>query len=141
MNRFITKIFSVFLAFFLAPFLLANARFDGESSDLKDVAKPYVGTYECEEILFGGKNETDAFEYFRLELTLNGEVKISTKDKRGHKRTAKGAYKQDKKSGKFQIYGVKYFGNKKFDFEFLNEDMYIYSKIGSRLLSMRFVRI
>lgn len=57
----------------------------GAAGGLKDISKPYLGTYECEKIYFGEKEYTDYFDYVRFELKGKGELALSYREKGGRK--------------------------------------------------------
>ena len=56
-----------------------NAVAEGRRDSLEEVARTYLGVYECKSLYFGGEDKKDTFEYFRLELKSNGELLISYK--------------------------------------------------------------
>ena len=50
---------------------------------LEEIARPYLGVYECKSLYFGGEDKKDIFDYFRLELKSKGELVLSYKLKNG----------------------------------------------------------
>lgn len=78
-KRIILKSAAFASAVVLSPLLFSVSALGG----LKDVAQPYLGTYECEQIFFGGEERTDDFDYLRIELRPKGELKLSVKKRTG----------------------------------------------------------
>lgn len=140
MKGFLSKKIGAFFVFFLAPVFMGNAVSE-DKSGLKDVAKPHAGVYECEELVIGGIDRTDSFAYFRAELTLDGKLRLTSKDKNGHKRKTEAAYKQDRSSGRFYIIDEKYLGDRKFEFEFQGGELCVCAKIGDKILVMKLKRV
>ena len=48
---------------------------------LTEISRPYLGTYECESLYYGGEDKLDSFEYFRLELQTEGKMKLLYREK------------------------------------------------------------
>ncbi len=69
-----------------------------KKDDLPSIAKPYLGEYECEKALLGGKDLLEKFAYIRLELKSNGEWVARAKGKDGKRaeRTGRYAYDEEK---------------------------------------------
>ena len=53
------------------------------SGSLEEISRPYLGVYECKSLQFGGEDKKNSFDYFRVELTSNGELIVSYKPKNG----------------------------------------------------------
>lgn len=140
MKGFLSKMAGAFFVLFLSPAFMGNA-VSGDKSGLKDIVKPYAGVYECEEFLIGGIDKTESFAYFRVELTLDGKLKLASKDKNGHKRKTEAAYEQDRSNGKFYIIDKNHLGNRKFEFEFRGGELCVYAKIDGKMLVTKWKRI
>ena len=69
-----------------------------ERTDLKDVASPYLGLYECTEARFGGKDLLNEFEYLELELEKEGTFILHYCAKNGQKGEETGTFEYDKES-------------------------------------------
>lgn len=63
-----------------------------EMSSLRDVAKPYVGEYQCEKMTLGGDDVLQNYEYVRLKLSYNGKFTLFYRDKNGRKGEYGGEY-------------------------------------------------
>lgn len=98
-KRIILKSAAFASAAVLSPLLLNVSELGG----LKDVAQPYLGTYECEQIFFGGEERTDDFDYLRIELRPKGELKLFCKEKDGHKWEKEAKYSYDAETNKLTI--------------------------------------
>ncbi|MBR2442429.1 MAG: hypothetical protein IKB20_05135 [Clostridia bacterium] len=64
---------------------------------LKEVAKPYLGVYECKEAKLGNEDYLQRFEDITLELKGNGEFILTFREKGGRERREKGKYTYDEK--------------------------------------------
>ena len=69
-----------------------------ECVDLKDIASPYLGVYECTEAQFNGKDLLNTFEYLHLELEKEGTFTLYYSAKNGKKGEEKGNFVYDKES-------------------------------------------
>lgn len=52
--------------------LLLSSNAWSKDGKLKDVARPYLGTYECTQLFFAGENLLGRFALFRVELKTDG---------------------------------------------------------------------
>ena len=80
--------------------LLANPK-----TSLKEIAKPYLGVYECESLYFGGENKKDIFEYLRVELNPKNELLVGYKLKKGESGKVKLDYEYDFKEKTLHVTG------------------------------------
>ena len=76
-----------------------------EGDSLKEIAKPYLGVYECEWLYFGGENKKDIFEYLRVELKTKGELLVAYKLKKGEKGQVPLSYEYDFKEKTLRVSG------------------------------------
>ena len=84
-------------SFMLACLLSCASLFSNmREGDLKDIAKPYLGEYECKSAQLGAKDCLEKFSYIRLELKENGCYTLQYKEKGGSKKTQEGRYAYDK---------------------------------------------
>lgn len=65
------------------------------NDSLKEIAKPYLGTYECEWLYYGGVDRKEIFDYLRVELKTKGELLITYKTKRGERTEVPLSYEYD----------------------------------------------
>ena len=77
----------------LIGFLLLWSLFSGwKGSSLKDIARPYLGVYECESATLGERECLEDFSYIRLELLPENEFTLSYQLKMGKKGEEQGKY-------------------------------------------------
>lgn len=72
--------------------------FSQKSGDLKQITKPYLGTYECESATLGVKEYMQDFAYIRLELKKDNAFTIYYKTQDGKKGEESGTYCYDEKT-------------------------------------------
>jgi hypothetical protein len=63
-------------AFVGAILLSVTAGAWSKDGKLTEITKPYLGTYECERLYVGDDDKIEEFEYVRLELCKDGELKL-----------------------------------------------------------------
>ncbi|MBO5737579.1 MAG: hypothetical protein J6S04_07195 [Clostridia bacterium] len=68
----------------------------GVKGELKDIAKPHLGMYECTEARMGDREYLDRFSYIHLELKADETFVLYYCEKDGKKRTQEGRYRYDK---------------------------------------------
>lgn len=101
MKRFrLTGAFCV-LVCVLSLFFAVGAK---KEESVKEIAKPYIGTYSCERILFGGEERTEEFSRLSVELKANGTFTLSATDKRGRKYSGGGEYVYDRESDEISFF-------------------------------------
>ena len=80
----------------LTLFLSANGwTTDGK---LTEISRPYLGTYECEYLCVGDENKLESFDYIRIELLADGELKLSYREKEKDRKSISLAYDYDEES-------------------------------------------
>ena len=67
-------------------------------NDLTDIAKPYLGVYDCTQAKLSEKDLLANFDDLKLELKDKGEYVLYVKEKGGKAKKVKGKYQYDKKS-------------------------------------------
>ena len=87
------RLISALLSVMLTLFLFFTAC---ERTDLKDVASPYLGLYECTEARLNGKDLLSEFEYLELELEKEGTFTLHYCAKNGQKGEETGSFEYDK---------------------------------------------
>ena len=65
-------------------------------STLKDIAKPYLGEYECKSAQLGKKDLLENFSYIRIELKDSENFTLYYKEKEGKGKEVEGKYVYDK---------------------------------------------
>ena len=134
MSKILTKIACVVLALFLSPFLFGNTQKKEEG--IKEITKPYIGTYECERLMFGGEDCTEKFVYFRVELTGDGQFIVRAKDKKGKKHGGAAAYRAEDEEGKFVLFQKRFVSTKKIPFEIHGGEKTLSTRFGPKMVSI-----
>ena len=73
--------------------------------DLTDIAKPYLGVYECTEARIGGMECLSRFTFLHLELKADETFLLHYCEKGGEKHTQVGRYSYDKEKGVITLQG------------------------------------
>lgn len=107
---------------------------------LQDIAKPYLGTYECEKIFFGNEDATDRFDYIRIELMSEGEMKLLYKEKEGKRGEAKAEYSYDVEKNVLTITADVMGQEKKKSVPVEKGAFDLSVRYGGKMLLMKFVR-
>lgn len=68
---------------------------EGSRDSLEEIARTYLGVYECKSLYFGGEDKKDIFEYFRLELKPKGELLLRYKLKNSRENQIPLTYEYD----------------------------------------------
>lgn len=105
---------------------------------LKDIARPYLGTYECKYARLGEDDLLKSLDYIRFELLPKDVFKIEFKDKNGVKGLYRGHYTFSEKNGEITI-NENIFGKKvKKTFSAENGAIQVNLKFGDAPLSIKF---
>lgn len=72
---------------------------------LKEIAKPYLGVYECKRLYYGSENKKDIFEYLRVELKSKGELLVTYKLKDGENGKVPLSYEYDFQEKQLRVTG------------------------------------
>ncbi len=67
-----------------------------QKGELKDIAKPYLGVYECTDAKLSDEDLLTRFDDLKLELKDKGEYVFYWKEKGGKTRKIRGKYRYDK---------------------------------------------
>ena len=104
--------------------------------DLKDIAKPYLGVYECKEATLNGKDFLDEYEYIHLELKTDEQFIIHLCEKGKKKMELSGKYVYDREKGEFRVSGAGNIFKRKF---VLQEGvLQVYLHLGKKNLLLKF---
>lgn len=104
--------------------------------DLKDIAKPYLGVYECKEATVNGKDFLDEYEYIHLELKTDGKFIVHLCENGKKKKDISGKYVYDREKGEFRVLGV---GNVfKRNFSLKEGVLHVYLQLGKKNLLLKF---
>ena len=74
-----------------------------KDSTLKDVARAYLGEYECSYARLGDKEYLEGFDFVRLELKKDGTYRLTFKEKTGKKHAETGRYEYDESAKKLRF--------------------------------------
>ena len=90
---------------FILTILLSIVTLFPASKDntLKDIAKPYLGTYECRSAQIGSKDCLEKFSYICLELQDEENFVLLYQEKGDGKKEVKGKYTYDKEKGVLKL--------------------------------------
>ncbi len=105
------------------------------NSTLSDVAKPYLGIYECKSATLGSKDILDKFEVLELELKEEHFV-VYYKEKRGGKKKMEGEYRYDKEREVVTLTDKK--GGMKREFPLKDGNLTVVLPIGKKALTLQF---
>ena len=67
-------------------------------SDLTDIAKPYLGVYDCTQAQLNNEDLLASFDDLKLELKGKGEYVLYVKERGNKMKTVKGKYRYDAQS-------------------------------------------
>ncbi len=109
----------------------------GRESDLKDVAKPYLGVYRCTEARIGEKDLLEEFSNIRLELK-EGEYILYYREKAGRSGKVEGKYRYDKERESLLL--TENTSGVKREFPFANGKLTVAFPVGRRECVLQFER-
>ena len=106
----------------------------GAKEDLKDIAKPHLGIYECTEARLGERELLDRFSYIELELKSDEKFILHYCEKEGEKQQQEGSYRYDKEKGVITLLG----GGMERDFPFSDGVLMVVILLGGRTIHLKF---
>jgi hypothetical protein len=104
---------------------------------LKDVSNPHLGFYQCESATLGQEDLTEFFDFVRVELTKDGKMILSFKDKFGRKGEYVLNYEYDREKGEITLLSP---GEGKRTFPFKDGEWTISIPYGEKLFHAKFTR-
>ena len=104
---------------------------------MTDITKPYLGEYECKQVLLGQEDCLKNFTNITLELKPKNQFILSYKAKDEKKRTIKGNYEYDDEKELVTLKSEEMQGIKR-SFPLKGGTLYITLPVGEKTLSMRF---
>ena len=107
-------------------------------NSLTEITRPYLGMYECKQILLDGEDKLKEFEYVTLELKSDGEMVLSFLDKQGKKGKTIAEYEYDEKMQTITV--IKSIGNQKMKrtFPLKNGSILVHLIYETRTIIMKF---
>ncbi len=109
-----------------------------KNTDLKDIAKPQLGVYECTEARLGSLDCLDRFADVRLELKDEERFLLLYKEKGGARKKVEGKYRYDKER-KILTIEEDATGFKR-EFPFVDGKLTVAFPVGGKTLVMQFER-
>ena len=106
------------------------------TGSLKEIAKPYLGVYECVEAKLGGKDCLGPFEELSLELKADGSFYLYYQERNRDSRREKGQYRYDPEKKTLTLVGGGEFIKREFPLE--NGILTVTVRVGDKLLNMQF---
>lgn len=106
------------------------------ASGLKEITKPYLGTYECTEARLSEKEYLSDFDYIRLELKPKNEFILYCKKKGGREFRENGKYQYDYQRGVIKFVGSS--GALKREFPLTNGNITMEIPFGGKNLFLEF---
>ena len=106
----------------------------GLKGELKDIAKPHLGMYECTEARMGDKEYLDRFSYIHLELKADERFILYYCERDGEKHVQKGRYKYDREKAVITLVG----GGMKREFPFTDGILTIVIPLGGQMIQLKF---
>ena len=132
----IAKKLLVSCAFFFMPINMQAAL----PKNLTEITRPYLGVYECEQLLFDGKDLLDDFKYIKIELKSDGEMLVHFSDKQGKKSSVSARYEYDEQVELLTVSTQMGTKTIKRSFPLKNGELYVHITYETKTLSMKFVQ-
>jgi hypothetical protein len=74
-----------------------------KEGSLTEISRPFLGEYSCESIQFNGEDKLSDFEYLKLEICSNGEMKLRFKEKNRKDKCVNLQYDYDENKKEFIV--------------------------------------
>ena len=75
-----------------------------KKGDLKEIAKPHLGIYECKIARIGEEDYLERFSYIRLELKDGGKYELTYREKQTAEKRKTGKYRYDEQRETLTLY-------------------------------------
>jgi hypothetical protein len=106
----------------------------GAKESLKDIAKPYLGVYECTDARVGEQEYLSRFERLHLELQEDGVFLLHYCEKKGKPQTQQGKYRYDSERGQLTLLG----GGVEREFPLSEGVLTVVIPLGGRTIHLKF---
>lgn len=128
------KSFLFGFALFLTPIQSSAAL----PNTLTQITKPYLGMYECTQLLLDGENKLDEFKYIKIQLKHDGDLVFTFLDKKGMKGESSAQYEYDEDRQALAVYSS--LGGKKLKREFplKNGEIFVHIIYETKTIMMKF---
>lgn len=107
-----------------------------KESTLDDIAKPYLGEYECKKAQIGSLDCLKRFSYIRLELKDEENFTLHYKEKGEKKKQFNGKYAYDKEKGTLTLIEEK--GRFEREFPLSDGRLTVSLPVGEKMLVLQF---
>ncbi len=74
-----------------------------QNTELKDIAKPHLGVYECKRATLGGRDVLKGFREITLELQDEENFRLLYAEKKGERKEVKGKYLYVQEKGELTL--------------------------------------
>ncbi len=113
---------------------------DKKGDSLKEIAKPYLGVYECERLYYGSEDKKDIFEYLRVELKTKGELLVTYKLKKGESGKVPLSYEYDFEEKTLRVTGQWMLLKIDKKFPLANGEITVVMNLFGKLVNVKFAR-
>lgn len=108
-----------------------------KKSTLPEIARPYLGEYECILATLGSEEILSSYDYIKLELKPNGSFVLSYQMENGEKGEESGEYSYDENKQELRVRLGKN-GIIKRNFPLQNGEIVAQVRIGLKMLTLKF---
>lgn len=108
---------------------------------LTEITRPYLGMYECNQLLMDGESKLDEFEYIKIELKSDGEMYLYFLDKTGKSGQAIAEYTYDEKAQMLTMFKKIGQQTMKRSFPLKNGEILVYLIYETKTITMKFKQI
>ena len=119
----------------LATLLFALPNF--KKGELKDIAKPHLGIYECKIARIDEVDYLSRFSYIRLELKDGGKYELTYREKQGGEKRKTGKYRYDEKKETLTLY-LDEVGLVKKEFSLKKGVLSVHITLGEKTMQLQF---
>ena len=108
---------------------------------LTEITRPYLGMYECKQLLMDGESKLEDFKSIKIELKSNGQMLLYFEDRKGQKGKASAEYEYDEKSQTITVYTSVGSQKLKRTFPLKNGELFVHLIYETRTVTLKFEQI
>ena len=108
---------------------------------LTEITRPYLGMYECKQLLMDGESKLEDFKSIKIELKSNGQMLLYFEDRKGQKGKASAEYEYDEKSQTITVYTSVGAQKLKRTFPLKNGELFVHLIYETRTVTLKFEQI